>query len=136
MKNIFKIKDILFQTFLYSTIVCIVSFLISIPLFFAGFYQIPIGLSIGLLINGLSYLFSYLIKEKEERERTVKYTIIINAVRFAVLVTCVIIFAVLEYKFKILVANSAAIAGGYMLTIFIQIGCAILEGKRNVRRKN
>lgn len=134
MKNIFKIKDILFQTFLYSTILCVVCLLISTPLFFVGFYHIPVGLSIGLLINGLSYLFSYLVKGKEEREKTVKFTVIINVIRFVVLIICVIVFSVLEYRLRIFIANSIAIVGGYMLTLFIQIGCAILEGRRNARR--
>ena len=129
-----KIKDQNCLTFILSLIVTMFVAISLIWFYFNNLMKIPNGIVLGSLINAFSYLALSLIKEKEERERTIKYTIIVNAIRFVLLITSILVSAVLEYKNDINVINPIAIAGGYMIPLMIHIISALIMEKKNVRR--
>lgn len=135
MKNLFKNQDPIFQTVLYSILAGVVISLCLIPLYLNNMMYIPNGIVIGLVINILAYLATYLIKNIEERTKTVRYSIIVTISRFFLLAAALIVFALLEFRFKLKIANFMAIIGGYFISLFIYVICVILEGKRNAKRK-
>lgn len=135
MKNLFKNQDPIFQTVLYSIISCVVISLCLIPLYLNNMMYIPNGIIIGFAINILAYLATYLIKHVEERTKTVRYSIIVTISRFFLLAAALIVFALLEFRFQIKIANFVAIVGGYFISLLIYVICVILEGKRNAKRK-
>lgn len=129
MKRLFLIKSPLFKTFLYSIILGIISLISAIPLSFVGYWNIPLGIFVGLLINGGAYLLLYLSEEKESMTHSVKITMLINILRFVVLAIFAFGFAVLEYVFYIKSANVFAIVGGYLASLVIYIIVVLIERK-------
>lgn len=134
-RNFFK-KDINLTTFVFSLIVVLLAYLCSIPLIFKGLIKIPNGIALGALINAFAYLVMFLIKDKEERELTIKFSVLVSILRFVLLAGVIILFAILEYKLGMGIFNPIAIAGGYMIPLIIQIICSLVFGEKNVRREN
>lgn len=136
MSRIFFKKDINLTTFVFSLIVVLLAYLCSIPLIFKGLIKIPNGIALGALINAFAYLVMFLIKDKEERELTIKFSVIVSILRFVLLAGAIILFAILEYKLGMGIFNPIAIAGGYMIPLIIQTICSLVFGEKNVRREN
>ncbi|MBR2507472.1 MAG: hypothetical protein IKB70_11440 [Bacilli bacterium] len=136
MSRNFLKKDINLTTFVFSLIVVLLAYLCLIPLIFKGLIKIPNGIALGALINAFAYLVMFLIKDKEERELTIKFSVIASILRFVLLVGAIILFAILEYKLGMGIFNPIAIAGGYMIPLIIQIICSLVFGEKNVRREN
>lgn len=136
MSRIFFKKDINLTTFVFSLIVVLLAYLCSIPLIFKGLIKIPNGIALGALINAFAYLVMFLIKDKEERELTIKFSVLVSILRFVLLAGVIILFAILEYKLGMGIFNPIAIAGGYMIPLIIQIICSLVFGEKNVRREN
>lgn len=136
MSRNFLKKDINLTTFVFSLIVVSLAYLCSIPLIFKGFIKIPNGIALGALINAFAYLVMFLIKDKEERELTIKFSVLVSILRFVLLAGAIILFAILEYKLGMGIFNPIAIAGGYMIPLIIQIICSLVFGEQNVRREN
>ena len=134
-RNFFK-KDINLTTFVFSLIVVLLAYLCLIPLIFKGLIKIPNGIALGALINAFAYLVMFLIKDKEERELTIKFSVLVSILRFVLLAGAIILFAILEYKLGMGIFNPIAIAGGYMIPLIIQIICSLVFGEKNVRREN
>ena len=134
-RNFFK-KDINLTTFVFSLIVVLLAYLCLIPLIFKGLIKIPNGIALGALINAFVYLVMFLIKDKEERELTIKFSVLVSILRFVLLAGAIILFAILEYKLGMGIFNPIAIAGGYMIPLIIQIICSLVFGEKNVRREN
>lgn len=129
MKRLFLIKNPIFKTFLYSIILATISLISVIPLSFFGYWNIPLGISIGLLINGVAYLLLFLLEERENMTHSVKISILINIFRFVVLAIFAIGFAIVEYVFYIKIANVFAIVGGYVISLVIYIITVLTERK-------
>ena len=136
MSRNFLKKDINLTTFVFSLIVVLLAYLCLIPLIFKGLINIPNGIALGALINAFAYLVMFLIKDKEERELTIKFSVIVSILRFVLLAGAIILFAILEYKLGMGIFNPIAIAGGYMIPLIIQIICSLVFGEKNVRREN
>lgn len=136
MSRNFLKKDINLTTFVFSLIVVLLAYLCLIPLIFKGLIKIPNGIALGALINAFAYLVMFLIKGKEERELTIKFSILVSILRFVLLAGAIILFAILEYKLGMGIFNPIAIAGGYMIPLIIQIICSLVFGEKNVRREN
>ena len=136
MSRNFLKKDINLTTFVFSLIVVLLAYLCLIPLIFKGLIKIPNGIALGALINAFAYLVMFLIKDKEERELTIKFSVIVSILRFVLLAGAIILFAILEYKLGMGIFNPIAIAGGYMIPLIIQIICSLVFGEQNVRREN
>lgn len=136
MSRNFLKKDINLTTFVFSLIVVSLAYLCLIPLIFKGLIKIPNGIALGALINAFAYLVMFLIKDKEERELTIKFSVIVSILRFVLLAGAIILFAILEYKLGMGIFNPIAIAGGYMIPLIIQIICSLVFGEKNVRREN
>lgn len=136
MSRNFLKKDINLTTFVFSLIVALLAYLCLIPLIFKGLIKIPNGIALGALINAFAYLVMFLIKDKEERELTIKFSVIVSILRFVLLAGAIILFAILEYKLGMGIFNPIAIAGGYMIPLIIQIICSLVFGEKNVRREN
>lgn len=134
MKNIFLIKNSQFKTFLYSAILNIALMILMIPLFIFNYFYIPLGIFIGILINSLSYLAFYFVENKEKMNHSVKLSSIINILRFVLIASFAILFAILEYVYFIKVANFFAIIGGYMLPLVIYIVVILLERETDGRK--
>lgn len=136
MSRNFLKKDINLTTFVFSLIIVSLVYLCLIPLIFKGLIKIPNGITLGALINAFAYLVMFLIKGKEERELTIKFSVIVSILRFVLLAGAIILFAILEYKLGMGIFNPIAIAGGYMIPLIIQIICSLVFGEKNVRREN
>lgn len=136
MSRNFLKKDINLTTFVFSLIVVLLAYLCLIPLIFKGLIKIPNGIALGALINAFAYLVMFLIKDKEERELTIKFSVLVSILRFVLLAGAIILFAILEYKLGMGIFNPIAIAGGYMIPLIIQIICSLVFGEKNVRREN
>ena len=119
MKGLFKQKDPIFRTFLYSVIFGITILILLTPFYLIGYWEIPIGIFVGISINATAYLLLYLSKEKEEMTHSVKATTIIQILRFVVVLITAMVFGYLEFFLHIKIANTFAIVGGYLIPLLI-----------------
>lgn len=100
------------------TLVCLLA---TAFLFFIGRMDIPLGILLGGVFCGTLSLVAGLLERKDEIEASAKYSIIMIAIRFVLLIAFTIIIALMYYRWDIKVFNVFSFIGTYLVSTIILI---------------
>ena len=100
------------------TLVCLLA---TTFLFFIGMMDIPLGILLGGVFCGTLSLVAGLLERKDEIEASAKYSIIMIAIRFVLLIAFTIIIALMYYRWDIKVFNVFSFIGAYLVSTIILI---------------
>ena len=121
MVNWHRHLNIEFKTVIWSTIVTIGLVTLMIPLFFLSWMEIPLGITLGGLVGIITYLFLGLFNNKNKPMKSLALTIIVMVVRLLVIAGILFLVGWLYYANNIKLFNIFAVAGGYFISLVVNI---------------
>lgn len=120
MKFLFKIERNLRVALLVS-LITILAIAASSYCFVTGFYEVPLGFALGGAIVSALYLLGHFLYLVDVKNGDVKYSIIMIGIRNIILITSIIIFALMYYRWNIKYFNIFAYIGIYTVGALIFI---------------
>lgn len=120
MKFLFKIERNLRVALLVS-LITILAIAASSCCFVTGFYEVPLGFALGGAIVSALYLLGHFLYLVDVKNGDVKYSIIMIGIRNIILITSIIIFALMYYRWNIKYFNIFAYIGIYTVGALIFI---------------
>ena len=131
MKNWFAKLSTSYKVAFFTSIVILVAFIGLIFGYFRGLADLPNGLLAGGLIGILSYVFMGLAEIADSKKQKMRWTIVVNIVRYLFIGALIVVAAILQYKLGYKLLNLFTIVGGYLVSLVIYI-IVILMDKKNV----
>ena len=112
MKSIFRIERNL-RVALFVALLTIVAIISSIYCFFINFMEVPLGFALGGVIVSSLYLVGHFLYQIDVKNGEVKYSILMVGIRNIILISSIIIFALMYYRWGIKLFNIFAYIGIY-----------------------
>ena len=106
--------------------------LLTSPLYFLRLSEYPLGVLLGLGIYTLIIFIINIIQNKRSlslKKSSAFNEIIIVVIRLSIIVFTLVANGLLYYHYRIHIFNLFALAGGYMIGLFITIIVSFIEGK-------
>ena len=119
-----------FKTGILTLLASFAAFIATIFLFFIGYMDIPLGIILGgVIIGGLGILTGVVEKRDEAKKQTIG-TIIMIIVRFAVIVSTMVIIAMMNHRWNMPYFNLFSFVGVYTVSIIITMIIHIKERRQ------
>ena len=112
MKSIFQIERNL-RVALFVALLTVVAIISSIYCFFINFMEVPLGFALGGVIVSSLYLVGHFLYQIDVKNGEVKYSILMIGIRNIILISSIIIFALMYYRWGIKLFNIFAYIGIY-----------------------
>ena len=112
MKSIFQIERNL-RVALFVALLTVVAIISSIYCFFINFMEVPLGFALGGAIVSSLYLVGHFLYQIDVKNGEVKYSILMIGIRNIILISSIIIFALMYYRWGIKLFNIFAYIGIY-----------------------
>lgn len=120
MKFIFQIERNL-RVALFVSLLTLVAIVSSIYCFFVNFMEVPLGFALGgVIVSGL-YLVGHFLYQIDVKNGEVKYSILMVGIRNIILISSIIIFALMYYRWGIKLFNIFAYIGIYTGGVIIYV---------------
>ena len=111
-----------FKIGLFTFVVTLIGFLAtSFLIFMNSLIEVPLGIALGGTFFGSLSLISGLMEEKDDKEKTNKFSIIIIILRFLLSIALIVGVALLYYLADIKVFNLFAVVAMYTVNVIITI---------------
>ena len=117
----FKQANNSMKTALLTYALTLVCFLATIFLFFIGRMDIPLGLLLGGVFCGTLSLIAGLLENKDEENKSSKYSIIMILSRFILLIAVTVIIALMYYRWDLKIFNVFSYVGAYIVSSTILV---------------
>ena len=126
----YKNLDIYIKTCVTTALVSLIVFLGCIPLYFYNLGEIPNGIALGGAISALLFLLYEVGKDSPR----LKGTIILNIIRFGLVIALLFVTTFLYYKLEIKIFNVFAVVGVFFASTIIFVVLSLLESRNETRR--
>lgn len=123
----FKNLSIFLQSFIISTFVCVLLFLLMIPLIIFNWGEISYGLALGEFISFIFCLITGIFDSSKKEIRNKGFLITMIILRLLVLGGVLLLVGYLYYTKGIHIFNIFAVVGGYFIPLVILIILALRE---------
>ena len=123
----FKNLSIFLQSFIISTFVCVLLFLLMIPLIIFNWGEISYGLVLGEFISFIFCLITGIFDSSKKEIRNKGFLITMIILRLLVLGGVLLLVGYLYYTKGIHIFNIFAVVGGYFIPLVILIILALRE---------
>ena len=123
----FKNLSIFLQSFIMSTFVCVLLFLLMIPLIIFNWGEISYGLALGEFISFIFCLITGIFDSSKKEIRNKGFLITMIILRLLVLGGVLLLVGYLYYTKGIHIFNIFAVVGGYFIPLVILIILALRE---------
>ncbi len=123
----FKNLSIFLQSFIISTFVCVLLFLLMIPLIIFNWGEISYGLALGEFISFIFCLITGIFDSSKKEIRNKGFLITMIILRLLVLGGVLLLVGYLYYTKGIHIFNIFAVVGGYFIPLVILIVLALRE---------
>ena len=123
----FKNLSIFLQSFIVSTFVCVLLFLLMIPLIIFNWGEISYGLALGEFISFIFCLITGIFDSSKKEIRNKGFLITMIILRLLVLGGVLFLVGYLYYTKGIHIFNIFAVVGGYFIPLVILIILALRE---------
>ena len=120
MKSIFRIERNL-RVALFVALLTVVAIISSIYCFFINFMEVPLGFALGGVIVSSLYLVGHFLYQIDVKNGEVKYSILMVGIRNIILISSIIIFALMYYRWGIKLFNIFAYIGIYTGGVIIYV---------------
>ena len=130
MINWYKNLDIYIKTCVTTALVSLIVFLGCIPLYFYNLGEIPNGIALGGAVSALLFLLYEVGKDSPR----LKGTIILNIIRFGLVIALLFVTTFLYYKLEIKIFNVFAVVGIFFASTIIFVVLSLLESRNETRR--
>lgn len=131
MKKWFVSLSLTKKTVVISSAVVLFTFLLTIPLFFSGLMEIPLGILLGggaSVFSFLLFVFAENIKDiKKSMSVTIILIILMSFIHGAALVTS----AILYYMFNLHIFNIFATFGSLFIGLVVHVVLSFIPEKQN-----
>lgn len=97
----------------------LLGFLATIFLFFMGYKDIPLGIILGGCVIGGLNLLSGFLETIDQKNKTIKFSIMMVIIRFVVIVSLSVVLALMYYRWEIKLFNIFAFVGVYTVSAII-----------------
>lgn len=126
----YKNLDIYIKTCVTTALVSLIVFLGCIPLYFYNLGEIPNGIALGGAVSALLFLLYEVGKDSPR----LKGTIILNIIRFGLVIALLFVTTFLYYKLEIKIFNVFAVVGIFFASTIIFVVLSLLESRNETRR--
>lgn len=126
----YKNLDIYIKTCVTTAFVSLIVFLGCIPLYFYNLGEIPNGIALGGAVSALLFLLYEVGKDSPR----LKGTIILNVIRFGLVIALLFVTTFLYYKLEIQIFNVFAVVGMFFASTIIFVVLSLLESRNETRR--
>ena len=123
----FKNLSVFLQSFIISTFVCVLLFLLMIPLIVFNWVEISYGLALGEFISFIFCLITGIFDSSKKEIRNKGFLITMIMLRLIVLAGVLLLVGYLYYTKGIHIFNIFAVVGGYFIPLIILMILAIRE---------
>ena len=123
----FKNLSIFLQSFIISTFVCVLLFLLMIPLIIFNWGEISYGLALGEFISFIFCLITGIFDSSKKEIRSKGFLITMIILRLLVLAGVLLLVGFLYYTKGIHIFNIFAVVGGYFIPLVILMILALKE---------
>lgn len=123
----FKNLSIFLQSFIISTFVCVLLFLLMIPLIIFNWGEISYGLVLGEFISFIFCLITGIFDSSKKEIRNKGFLITMIMLRLVVLAGVLLLVGYLYYTKGIHIFNIFAVVGGYFIPLVILMILALRE---------
>ena len=123
----FKNLSIFLQSFIISTFVCVLLFLLMIPLIIFNWGEISYGLALGEFISFIFCLITGIFDSSKKEIRNKGFLITMIILRLLVLAGVLLLVGYLYYTKGIHIFNIFAVVGGYFIPLIILMILALRE---------
>lgn len=120
MKFIFQIERNL-RVALFVALLTLVAIISSIYCFFINFMEVPLGFALGGVVVSSLYLLGHFLYQIDVKNGEVKYSILMVGIRNIILISSIIIFALMYYRWGIKLFNIFAYIGIYTGGVIIYV---------------
>ena len=120
MKAIFQIERNL-RVALFVALLTLVAIISSIYCFFINFMEVPLGFALGGVVVSSLYLLGHFLYQIDVKNGEVKYSILMVGIRNIILISSIIIFALMYYRWGIKLFNIFAYIGIYTGGVIIYV---------------
>lgn len=121
MKDWYQKLKLEYQVALWSTIVILGLFTLTIPFYFFKLMEIPQGIALGGLVAIVFYLFLGLFNNENKTRRSLVVTIIVIIVKFLLISGLLFLVGWIYYSKEFKAFNVFAVAGGYFIPLIIYV---------------
>ena len=97
----------------------VIAVLSSIFCFFNGYKEIPLGFALGGFVVSLLYVVGHFLYQLDVKNGEVKYSILMIGFRNIIMISTIIVFALMYYRWEIKLFNIFAYIGIYTAGIII-----------------
>lgn len=123
----FKNLSIFLQSFIISTFVCVLLFLLMIPLIIFNWGEISYGLALGEFISFIFCLITGIFDSSKKEIKNKGFLITMIILRLLVLAGVLLLVGYLYYTKGIHIFNIFAVVGGYFIPLVILMILALRE---------
>ena len=121
MKEWYRGLKIEYRVVIWSLIVILSLIILSIPLFFFSWMEIPQGIALGGGVAIVIYLLLGLFNKESEPRKTITITAIIVTVKLLLIGGLLFLVGWLYYSVGFKAFNIFAVAGGYFIPLIIHL---------------
>ena len=113
-----------------TILISLLGFLATLFLFFNGYSDIPLGILLGGFVIGGLNIIAGIVEKKDEQKNSSVASIIMIIVRFIVLIACMIIIALMNYRWDVKIFNLYAFVGVYTVSIITLVITYLTERRQ------
>ena len=121
MKDWYQKLKIEYQIVFWSLLSLAVIMLATIPCYFFGYMDIPLGISLGMGISILIYLFLGIFNNPNKQKRSFAISILILSIRLLIIGGVAFLDGWLYYQKQIRIFNIFGLLGGYLIPVVINL---------------
>ena len=121
MKDWYQKLKIEYQIVIWSLLSLAVIMLATIPCYFFGYMDIPLGISLGMGISILIYLFLGIFNNPNKQKRSFAISILILSIRLLIIGGVAFLDGWLYYQKQIRIFNIFGLLGGYLIPVVINL---------------
>lgn len=128
----YKNLDVYIKSCLTTALITLVAFLGCIPLYFNNLGEIPNGIA----LSGMTFAVLYLLYEIGKNSPGLWKTIIVNLIRFGLVVALLFVTVFLYYKLQIKIFNVFTVVGAFFVSTVVFIVLSLLENRNENDNSN
>ena len=126
----YKNLDVYLKSCVTTALISLITFLGCIPLYFYNLGEVPNGIALSGAISSMLFL----LYEIGKTSPGLKGTIILNIVRFGLVIAMLFVTVFLYYKLEIKLFNVFAVVGTFFISTIIFVVLSYLESRNEVSR--
>lgn len=121
MKDWYLNLKLEYKVVVWSLVVTLGLFTLTIPFYFFSLMEIPQGILLGGITGAIIYIFLGLFSNPEKPKKTIVFTVVTMIIRLLVIAGILFLVGWLYYGLGFKAFNIFAVAGGYFIPLVIHV---------------